>query len=386
MSDSSSVQLYYVEETTWGSTPASALTELRFTQESLKQTTETATSEEIRSDRMVADIVRTSVAAGGEVGVELSYGAHDDLLEGLLSNDWSATVSNTATFTFSTNSPNSTGGVSSTGAFASVVVGQYIKFTGTSVATNNGYYLVTAKASNDAVTISPAAPSASAIAGRMQASQLKNGITKKSYTVEKHFSDLSPAQFQAYTGMRVGSGELTIEPGSIINGNFAFEGKQGASSGTTVGTGPTVASASNDVMNAVDNIGNVLINGAAATGVNFLEISLSVDAKPRQQPAIGSLASVGIGLGRFEITGTLNSYFLNRTMFDRYTNYTAFSLSFTATDGEGNSYLYHFPSVRITDGEASAGGNDEDVVAELEFACRRDPTLNYMFAINRFPA
>jgi hypothetical protein len=391
MSDSSSVQLYYLEESVWGTTPGSALKELRFTQESLAQATETAVSEEIRSDRMVSDIIRTSINAGGDVGIELSYGAHDDLIAGALANAWTTPLNLTGSFTFAINSPNSTGSISAAASpapFANVQVGQWVKFDRTGSPTaNNGYYLVTAKPDADTITVSPAPATAGTMTGTLKGSHLRNGTTRKSFTLEKLYSDLSPQQYQAFTGMRVGSMELTIAPGAIVNGQFGFSGKQGLSSGATVGTGAPTAAATNDVMNAVDNIGNIRIDGAAAAaGVYFTEVAFNVNNNPRNQPAIGSLANVGIGLGRTQITGTISSYFQNRDLFDRYLAFSALSLSFTATDAAGNAYLYHFPSIKFTNGQAVAGGNDQDVLATLEFACRRSPTYGFMLGINRFPA
>ena len=393
MSDSSSVQLYYVEESVWGTTPASALNELRYTQESLKQDTQTAMSEEIRSDRMVADVIRTSVKAGGDVGAELSYGAHDDILAGAFAGSWSSTIALTGSFVFTINSPASTGTITGSGAglspapFANVVVGQFLKFKHSGGTTNDGYYLVTAKPDADTITVSPAPASATTISGTLKGSQLKNGITRRSFTLEKYFSDLSPAQYQSFTGMRVGTAELKIAPGSIVSGKFGFAGKQAASAGVTVGTGPTVAAATNDVMNAVDNIGNILIDGSApSAGVYFTEVSFDINNSTRDQPAVGQLANVGIGIGRTQIKGKIASYFQNRTLLDKYLNFTALSLAFTATDAAGNSYLYHFPSIKFTQGQVVAGGNDQDVLADLEFTARRSPTYGFMMAMNRFPA
>ena len=73
MSDSSSTQLFYRPENTWGedptisSSPLLPLRELRFTSESLNFAAQTAVSEEIRSDRQVSDIIRTGVETGGDV-------------------------------------------------------------------------------------------------------------------------------------------------------------------------------------------------------------------------------------------------------------------------------------------------------------------------------
>ena len=59
MSDSSSTQLFYRPEQTWGEDPTTAspmnpLRELRFTNESLNYSAQTVVSEEIRSDRQVS--------------------------------------------------------------------------------------------------------------------------------------------------------------------------------------------------------------------------------------------------------------------------------------------------------------------------------------------
>ena len=54
MADSSRSELAYVKESLWGSTPASALTKLRFTGESLGYTIATTSSSEVRADRQVS--------------------------------------------------------------------------------------------------------------------------------------------------------------------------------------------------------------------------------------------------------------------------------------------------------------------------------------------
>lgn len=89
MAESSRVQVRYVEETTFGTTPASALKNLRATGFRLKRNTQGAVSQEIRSDRQIPDWVRTGIDVGGEIPFELVYGNLDDFLEGVLATDWS---------------------------------------------------------------------------------------------------------------------------------------------------------------------------------------------------------------------------------------------------------------------------------------------------------
>lgn len=81
----------FVEEASWGTTPASALKLLRFVNVSGKPDKQSKESEE--NTRETADIVMMSKKGGLDIGGELSYGTLDDLLVGLLgSAGWSANV------------------------------------------------------------------------------------------------------------------------------------------------------------------------------------------------------------------------------------------------------------------------------------------------------
>jgi hypothetical protein len=88
MAESSRVQVRYVEETTFGTTPAAALTNLRATGFRLKRNTQGAVSQELRSDRQIPDWVRTGIDVAGEVPFELVYGNLDAFLEGAFASDW----------------------------------------------------------------------------------------------------------------------------------------------------------------------------------------------------------------------------------------------------------------------------------------------------------
>jgi hypothetical protein len=394
MSDSSSVQLFYSEEDTWGESrvgsplAAPTLAALRFTNESLNQTTETAISEEIRSDRQVADIIRTAVSAGGEVGLELSYGAYDTLLQGALYNNFTAALDDTQSYTLAIDSPATTGTLTASGSpgpFANVAVGQFIQISGSLLSpTNDGFYRVVA-ATPDVLTISPAPTAGETATLRVRGSHLSNGVTRKSFTLEKFFSDVN--EYVAFAGMRVGTLGLTITPGSILNGSFSFEGKSAAASGATVGDGSPTAAPTNDVMNAVDNIDNILVDDAPpSTDICFTNIDFEIDNSLRAQPCIGQLENSGIGIGRTQISGTIEAYFVSRALYERYLNFTETSLSFRTVDTAGNSYYWDFPSVKFTAGEVVAEGNDQDVLVSLEFSARRDPTNGFMIGITRFAA
>lgn len=401
MSDSSSTQLFYRPETTWGETPSAVspqlpLRELRFTNESLTYSAQTATSEEIRSDRQISDIIRTGIETGGDVGIEFSFGAFDDLLEGALYNDWSTekdSRNNSPEPTFVVGgSPEGTiisAGSPDNGAATflnGLTVGSFIEITSSTLSPeNNGYYRVTAAGSGQ-ITVTPALSSLGVDGFRIRESHLRNGTTRKSFLIEKEFNDIG--EFFTYTGMRVGNAQLNIAPGAILTGQFSFQGENQTAQGNSIIDGlispQTVAVASNDVFNAVDNVGNVLIDDVVDADLCFTEISFSIENNLRFQPCIGQLASSGIGIGRTEVTGTVAAYFVNRTTYEKYLNFNDVSLSFTLSDAANNVYLLDFPSFRFTNGEVVAAGNDEDVLVNLEFSAKRSQDYGFTIGLNRF--
>ena len=90
MSDANRTQVGIVEESTFGTTPATPVFEtLRVTSEpNLSYQPITAASNEIRSDRQVSDLPLVDKEAGGGIEMELSYSALDTILEGALFDDW----------------------------------------------------------------------------------------------------------------------------------------------------------------------------------------------------------------------------------------------------------------------------------------------------------
>jgi hypothetical protein len=139
------------------------------------------------------------------------------------------------------------------------------------------------------------------------------------------------------------------------------------------------------VLNAVSNISNILVNGSVPIGTNFTEIAFTVDNQLRPNPAIGSLDNVQVGAGQVSLTGTINSYFLNRILYNQFRTFQTVRLSFVATDIAGNSYVYFFPAFKFTDAEVVAGGNNQDVFANFEFTAFRDPTFGFAIGLTRIP-
>ncbi len=90
--ESNRAVLRYIPEANdcWGVTPASGKTrQLRITSSSLAASKDTTVSEELRADRMVADVIETAASSGGDINVEFSAGSLDDFMQAFVLGLWS---------------------------------------------------------------------------------------------------------------------------------------------------------------------------------------------------------------------------------------------------------------------------------------------------------
>ncbi len=81
--------LRYISEQDWGTTPSSpTLISLRHTSCSLVLSKDGFQSNELRSDRQISDFRHGVKRVQGDIGIELSYGEYDTLLEAALFGTW----------------------------------------------------------------------------------------------------------------------------------------------------------------------------------------------------------------------------------------------------------------------------------------------------------
>lgn len=91
IADADGTRLAFIEETVEGTTPATpAFQVARYTSENLNLNVETITSNEIRPDRNVSDLIHVGNNANGPIECEMSYGSYDPWFESLLGGAWSS--------------------------------------------------------------------------------------------------------------------------------------------------------------------------------------------------------------------------------------------------------------------------------------------------------
>lgn len=304
MVDSSQTRLAYIAESTYGTTPSTpTLLEQRFTSEDLNANFQNITSDEIRDDRNVSDLVQVGSNAGGPVNFELSYASFDAWLESLMFSTWSTNV-------------------------------------------------------------------------------LKNGNTQKSFTLEKTFEAGATDQYHRFTGAVVNSMSLAIQAQQIVTGSFDFLAKGSSSAQAAIAGSSYTATNTNPVISAASNFAALAITGV--TGPELTALNLNVTNNLRQQQVIGSTEARGLGTGRFEVTGDLTAYFENEELYELFLAGSAADLTFELGGASTSKYEFVIGNLKFETGKVVAGGNDQDVLAQMTFRGLFDGTDNTL-QITRTP-
>lgn len=397
MSDSSQVSVYYLEEATPGITPpATDLKEVRVTGESLTANYNTTTSNEIRSDRQVTDVIRTGSNPGGGLNHELSYGNADDLMAGALYSDWVGvggnsveTITSGATASQADFVLNDTNNTITLGSSVThdIVAGQWIRLSGaTNPLDNDLHYVVAVNVDEITVGATPGINTGETLdevsAATITGARLRNAVDAKSFTLEKHFADVD--KFMFFTGMHVSQMQLTVAAEQVLGGSFEFVGMSAEAHDTTVGTGTTTAAPTYDVMSASTHVSDVRENETDIVAIR--EMSFTVANNLRSQTVVGSDSPSGVGAGRCTVTGQATQYFSNFDLYKKFVDGKRTSIDYRAKDIDDNAYVFQFPEVKFTNATVTAGGADQDVEASLGFQALADSTLGYTVQICRFAA
>ena len=392
--DSNRTALHFKEETTWGTAASGTYQTLRFTGESFAYNITNVTSTEIRNDRQITDLIQTDADVTGGFNFEFSYNTFGDLLEGALWSDWSTALAISAkgigidvdgTLTAGT------GATADTANFSLATVGQWIELRGSTNATNNGYYQISEKASDVNITIVPVPDATVASATdtiTITGAYLRNGVTEHSYTfIREHGGMTSPAyQYFTFLGAVCNSFSLSVQSGSILTGSFDYIGKNAnlasASANATGADGVTTTS----VLNAVVNVAEVREAGSTVADCLVQGLDISVANNVRGLKSIANLGNCDIGVGKCDVTGTLNAFFKDNSLYDKYLAGTPTSISFKVEDTAGNAYIFDMPQIEFESDSVNSGGQDQDVMEAVGFRAYRDPTYTYTLQVSKFDA
>lgn len=216
---------------------------------------------------------------------------------------------------------------------------------------------------------------------------LVNGSTKRSNTFERQYLTHSPVTYEYLTGQTPDQMKLTLATQAIATYSMTYMGKAGQVQTSRVSGATDIPAPSTDVLNTSSNVGRIGFNGTEVTGPNYImSAEIDINNNLRRQNAIGSIGAVGTGNGEFSVTGTLDTYFGDPSIYQAVINNTATSCDFRVgrADGNRSTYVFDLPRIKLSGGSPEVGGKNQDVSIKATFQAYRHPTLGYTISIGRF--
>lgn len=381
LASTSRVQLRYIKESVFGTTPGAGNgRNLRMTGESFNYDLTKEMSKEIRSDRQNGSTTTVDAEASGGFNFHMQYAEYDELIEGVMQGAWTVYGTNGVTgtaFSGTVASGTITAAVAPTGAdaFTNLQKGQWFQYQLTGDPNDKVWFKVSevTAPTTTVITLDASTPGTAAgptAGAKIATSRLVNATTQSSYSFEKEFADVT--QFFRFTGMTPNKMSLNFAAAALTDGSFEFMGKQGFRAAVTGLPGTPVESKAYDIQNGVRGVGHLWEGGAPITGTYIKSLGMNLDNSLRHQKAINNLGSVGIGSGDFMVTGSMEVYFANGTMYDKFLADTYTKITVGCQDTDGNGYVFQMPRVMLTSGRVVAGGKNQDAMLSFDYQAYAD--------------
>lgn len=365
----------YKKETTWGVLPTAASAKLlRRVTSSFNLSKETYESNEIRTDRQVADFRHGVRSAEGSLSGELSAGTYSDLMASVLAKDFAAVVLGAAVSVTVTVSGSTYKFVRTAGDFVASGYrpGLVVRTTGLTNTGDNGRNYLIVSAVPLEITFVPldgVAPAAQGVAASATFTAPgkvtlvpTTGHTEDSYAFEQWYSDI--AQSEVFTGVKVGSMNVSLPATGLTTIDFSFVGKDLAQKGTTqYFTSPT-AQNSEGIFAAVN--GAMIVNGAPVALITSADFS--VERATENATVVGSNSLADIMTGRIRVTGNLSVYFTDATFRNYFDAETPASLVMALTessDSAADFITFTIPKIKF--GSFSVDDSEMGMSASCSF-------------------
>lgn len=344
--------LAFCAESSFGTASRTTMISLRHTSCGLALAKDTFQSAELREDRQITDFRHGNKKPAGPVGFELSYAEFDTFLEAALGGTWQSAYSVTGA-TIAASGTNNTF-YSAAVTFTTLATGDLIAVSGFTQTALNTVHIISAALpytiTISGTTLVTAATGATVTISRCPS--LLAGTTHRSFSIERTFSDIS--KYQQFTGCVINTLSLSVKPNAIITGEFGMLAKGAASRATAWDSSPT-ASQTNPPYDAFT--GTLKEGGSEVGYITAIDLKLDNGATPVY--VVGASETPAIPLGRSNVTGSVDVYFQDLVMLQKFENETASSLEFYLGSGAvgGKSYRFYMPNIKYGSGDDPV--NDE---------------------------
>jgi hypothetical protein len=422
MADQNAVTIAIAEETTFGVAPVtgSLYKYMRFNSEGFRFAGNSVQSGELDSNRQAQGQSRVSVNAEGSLNVEVSLrpptttyadSGFDSLIEGVCMNTWSdpADIGDVnLDLEIETATASSFYVVQKTGtdAFTNAVVGQWIKVSGFA---QNGtvYGFITSIVDGQIVQCTGCRSTGAQVTDETAASDIdlagsyiRAGSTKRSYAVQKHFTDWTTTEYAHGSGLRIGQLEFGVTNEAILTMAFTFLGKiLATSTQNTITSSPSSIAAkwATTKLNASSHVplrfeGSFNQDGVRGSGASnaprMTSLTFTLGNGLATQPEIGAGLSGpnDITLANPTVEGGLEIYAENGVIMRKAEADTPSKIAWLIDDTVNDVQLMiSFPNINYRPTvNADAGSQSAPLTGTFEWDGSPDPTNSVTIQFDRF--
>lgn len=199
------------------------------------------------------------------------------------------------------------------------------------------------------------------------ANVLKNGIIHNTFTLENTFEQGAVDSFIRYRAARVNQLDLQLTAKQDVKANWGIVGVDSPAPTNAILTLATyVAANTNPVINSGANVAALTVTGIA-TSPKIRSLSLQIKSNLYANDVVGSYSPDSHGLGRFEVTGSMEAYFENLDLYNGIIGHTDLTLTMTLGSSTGLKYTLLLPKVKALDGGPEVPGNSQSVMHTVPF-------------------
>lgn len=347
-------------ESSWGTTPASALELFKVTGASFEPVLEFAQDDEINSTGREKDqqIVAKSAKGSLKFNVRFCELMHDIFQHTLGASAWTSISIAAATDIGFNAADNALSSTTTNFIDNSMTVGCIIKLSGDQLAANKGIAKVTALTAHKATLSSAwldltveAPEDAVTIAG----DYIRDGSTQKSFSGEDEYTKVT--QFSTATGLTVRSLNINISNKAKITGAVDFFGKAHSLVQTTIGTGTETAASTNKPMLSGAGVDKFFIDNAS-TGVADISLAFNWTRELHPVEPVGEENPTDVGIGK--LTHTLNAdlLFEDETVHDYFSGQTSIAVDAVIKDEDSNYYAFSMFTTKLPAADIPDSPND----------------------------
>lgn len=392
MADASRHNLYAILELAYGVTPTNpAFKTIRHTELSLGLSKNTQISEELRADRQIADFKHGAKQVGGDLGFELSYGTYDDFFEAVLGGTW-ATIAAFNDTSFSVDDSDKSFNDANSGFLAAgLKPGDKFTVAGFTSGGNNGTdFIAKSVTAGKVIVTDPTGgtlvteASGDSVTITVTSENLTAGTIRRSFSVLRHFTDLGAGNkpYHLFNGVEYNNLSLTVAADAKVTGSFTTLGRDQVPTDENAPAGSTYISPTTSKV--MDSFTGTITEGGELVAV-VTELTLTLENSMEARFVVGDDKTILPTIGRSNLSGTLNAYFENSELLNKFINEEESSLGLSLLDKDGNALSITLPRIKYNGGQPDISGQGAIILA-MPFQALYDADLDTNVIFTRIAA